>query len=504
MIPFEENTHSSTTDIDTAVNEQDTYDVVVVGGGINGVSMLLEACSRGLKSLLIQSDDLAEGASANPTALVGGNLRQLEDFCFADVKSNFDELAIAQQRAPHLVRPIPVLPLNNPEARSRSRLRTGIYVYNKLTNKKLKYKIAIAPQLELLRDPSDFLGIQFTECLTKQARMIIAIAQQATLRGAKILPHHKVTSATRGKKLWQLGTCAKSTNENSLISARWLINCSGCFTNTFLDQTLHVKTRAKARVLVSGQLFIKAKQAWRTAAMMQLGDKSLVSASPFGDQICIEPIVAEDESEEAKDTAIEQVIEQWNRYFKQQLTRDNITHCRWSLTASSDSLNESPKEITECLLDLNNPGNAAPLLSLFGLDTVKHRRFAEQGLDILEVFTDSPKIKYETESTLPGGHFPGGDIHAFTQELELAHPYIEKTLIQRWVRTYGSQTTKLLSEVRKLDDLGEHIGQGLYEAEVEYLVNNEWVCDAQSILWRRTYLGMKFSDEQITRLEARF
>ena len=103
---------------------------------------------------------------------------------------------------------------------------------------------------------------------------------------------------------------------------------------------------------------------------------------------------------------------------------------------------------------------------------------------------------------LPGGDLPHGDFEEFVRRLRTAAPWLPADLARRYARGYGSRVDKLLAGARSLGDLGEHLGGGLYEAELEYLRRHEWAVTATDVLWRRSKLGLHVGDDTIARVEA--
>ncbi|MEE9208905.1 MAG: glycerol-3-phosphate dehydrogenase C-terminal domain-containing protein, partial [Kiloniellales bacterium] len=106
-------------------------------------------------------------------------------------------------------------------------------------------------------------------------------------------------------------------------------------------------------------------------------------------------------------------------------------------------------------------------------------------------------------AALPGGDMPGADFDAFLAELEAARPWLPEGLARRLARAYGTRVEALLGPARGLEDLGEDLGGGLTEAEVDYLMGHEWAASAEDILWRRSKLGLHLSREAEARLEDR-
>jgi glycerol-3-phosphate dehydrogenase len=102
---------------------------------------------------------------------------------------------------------------------------------------------------------------------------------------------------------------------------------------------------------------------------------------------------------------------------------------------------------------------------------------------------------------LPGGDFPVDGVEALIAQLGATYPFLSPRLARRLVRTYGTEAFRLLGDAKSLSDLGRDFGAGLTEAEVNWLVRNEYALSAQDILWRRTKLGLHMNDEQVRALD---
>ncbi|WP_016677473.1 glycerol-3-phosphate dehydrogenase C-terminal domain-containing protein, partial [Yersinia pestis] len=100
---------------------------------------------------------------------------------------------------------------------------------------------------------------------------------------------------------------------------------------------------------------------------------------------------------------------------------------------------------------------------------------------------------------LPGGDI-GGSRDSYTVQLRHRYNWLPEGLARRYTRTYGSHSELILANATRLESLGEHFGHGLYEAELRYLVENEWVVELDDAIWRRTKLGMALSDEEKQRV----
>jgi len=96
----------------------------------------------------------------------------------------------------------------------------------------------------------------------------------------------------------------------------------------------------------------------------------------------------------------------------------------------------------------------------------------------------------------------GGDRDAYAKKLTQQFAWLTPTLARRYARTYGSHAQLILSGAQSLQDLGENFGHELYEAELRYLVEKEWVVELDDAIWRRTKLGMWLDTTQKQRVQA--
>ena len=100
---------------------------------------------------------------------------------------------------------------------------------------------------------------------------------------------------------------------------------------------------------------------------------------------------------------------------------------------------------------------------------------------------------------MPGGEL-GGDRDDYAAKLRRRYPFITESLARHYARTYGSNSELILGQAGSIEDLGEHFGHELYEAELRYLVEHEWVRRLDDAIWRRTKLGMWLNAEEQSRV----
>src|SRR5499426_2809021 len=176
--------------------EKESFDILVIGGGITGAGIAFDAASRGLRVSLVEKRDFAAGTSSRSTKLIHGGLRYLEHFDFALVREGLRERAILGKNAPRLVRPFPfVIPIYKNSRRNYDhslKMRLGLWLYDLLAG---RYNIArhkrlsrdealrFAPQL----DPQGLKGaFLYYDAVTNDSRLVVEIVKAARAHGAEI------------------------------------------------------------------------------------------------------------------------------------------------------------------------------------------------------------------------------------------------------------------------------------------------------------------------------
>ena len=167
------------------------------------------------------------------------------------------------------------------------------------------------------------------------------------------------------------------------------------------------------------------------------------------------------------------------------------------LEDESDVLSEVTRDYK---LELDAPDNKAPLLSVFGGKITTYRRLAEEAMALLQEPLDNLKPPWTAAAPLPGGDMPDADFERFLDALKRRYPWLPAPLAKRYAHAYGTRAERLLADAKSVADLGADIGEGLHEAEVNYLTFYEWALTAKDVLWRRSMLGLHVSPATATRL----
>lgn len=219
--------------IQKCINEE--YDLIVIGGGITGAGITLDAISRGFKVLLLEKSDFASGTSSRSTKLIHGGLRYLKQFEIGLVRESGTERAVVHNLAPYLVHPEKMfLPIVKGGSFSKWSASLAISVYDMLANvrkedrkKSLSKKASL--QLEpLLKEDNLKGGILYSEYRTDDARLTIEIIKKAVELGADVFNYCEVddliyeNASVTGCKFLD-----KTSRKSYIVKSKFVISAAG-------------------------------------------------------------------------------------------------------------------------------------------------------------------------------------------------------------------------------------------------------------------------------------
>src|SRR5260370_2503087 len=181
-------------------------DLLVGGGGIDGVAIARDAAGRGLSVLLCEKGDLAGATSSASSKLIHGGLRYIEHGAWRVVREGLAEREVLLRMAPHLVHPLRVVLPHGPGARPRWMVRAGLWLYDRLGGART---LPASRQLDLRDDPlgaplreTARFGFAYSDCRTDDARLTVLTARDAASRRAEIATRTPLGAARREAGLW--------------------------------------------------------------------------------------------------------------------------------------------------------------------------------------------------------------------------------------------------------------------------------------------------------------
>lgn len=491
---------------------ENTYDLAIIGGGINGCGIARDAAGRGLKVFLCEQDDLASGTSSAATKLIHGGLRYLEHYEFRLVREALMEREVLWGIAPHIIWPLRfVLPYHK-GLRPAWILRLGLFIYDHLGGRKL---LPPTKTLDLTRDeagqplkPGAFSkGFEYSDCWVDDSRLVVLNARDAADRGATILTRTKAVSAERGADSWSLVLADRDTGERRTIRAKVLVNAAGPWVGQVLNSTLRLNTKEKIRLVQGSHIVVKKLYDHSRCYIFQNADGRIFFAVPYEQDFTLIGTTDLDyegdpEDVKASPQEIDYICRSASGYFAKPVTEADIVWVYSGVRPLYDKGDGSAQEATrDYVLSLNTEGKA-PLLSVFGGKLTTYRRLAESALEMLQPYFPASKAKagWTGRAALPGGGFPREGTTALATEIAASWPFLEPEYISRLVRQYGTKAKDILKGSSSQAALGRDFGATLTEAEVTYLTSAEWARTAEDIVWRRTKLGLRLTTDQTDNL----
>ncbi|MCQ8186456.1 glycerol-3-phosphate dehydrogenase [Parvularcula maris] len=493
----------------------DLYDLVVVGGGINGAGIARDAAGRGLSVYLCERDDLASHTSSWSSKLIHGGLRYLEHKEFRLVRESLIEREVLLQAAPHLIRPLRfVLPYHK-GLRPAWMLRTGLFLYDHLGGRKLlpptkTLNLSNSPYGAPLKD-SFTKGFEYSDCFADDARLVAVNAMDARAKGADIHTRTRMTAGRRAEGVWQL-TMQPESGAPYEVRARAVVNAAGPWVTDLFDGLAPLKPRKKIRLVKGSHIVVTPRFADDRAYILQSADNRIIFAIPYlnGATLIGTTDVAYqgDPAEVAiSDDETDYLLALANEYFAAPCTRDDILSTYSGVRPLYDDLSrEDVSTVTrDYAFDIDDADGGAPLLSVYGGKLTTYRKLAEHALAELSSFLPHAGAPWTSSASLPGGEVRFEDFPAFRDEMSARYAFMKAPNLDRLISAYGTMLPDILRDASSLEGLGEHLGCGLYEAELDHLRRSEFVTRADDVLFRRTKLGLQDTDGKLrAKLSQRF
>ena len=490
----------------------DVLDLLVVGGGINGVGIARDAAGRGLKVVAVERRDLASATSSSSTKLIHGGLRYLEYYEFRLVREALSEREVLLESAPHIIWPLRFVLPHERTLRPAWMIQIGLFLYDHLGGRKRlpgSHRVALnqAPYSNGLK-PGLETGFEYSDCWVNDARLVVLNALDARERGAEILTRTTCTSARREGDLWRVELRADS-GETRTLHAKALVNAAGPWAGEFLSRELGRNTAATLRLVKGSHIVVDRLYEGQHAFILQNADRRIVFTIPYeGRFTLIGTTDVPYEGDPAK-TAISPEETQYlcdvvNRYFAKNLSPADVV---WTYSGVRPLFDEDGSESASAVsrdyvLDLDDNGGKAPLLNVFGGKITTYRRLSEHALQKLKPFVPAARGDWTRGATLPGGDIANADFETFATEQARRYSWLPAAMVRRLCRAYGTRIARVIGDARGVNDLGRNFGADLTQREVDYLKDQEWAATAEDVLWRRSKLGLHMRPEERAALEA--
>ncbi|MDP4751551.1 MAG: glycerol-3-phosphate dehydrogenase [Candidatus Nanopelagicales bacterium] len=492
----------------TALGESE-FDILVIGGGINGVGIALDAASRGLSVALVESGDFASGTSSKSSKLIHGGLRYLEQYDFRLVREAlYERELMVTTLSPHLVKPVSFLYPLHEKLIERTYVGAGMALYDALrgfkralpwhkhlTQKKVS---EIAPSLRL-----DVItgGFQYFDAQVDDARHTMSIARTAAKYGAVI------TTRTRCEEVIKNGKRVVGAKIRDLISdevievrAKATIMASGVWSDQ-LHEKFGLKAGYSVRMSKGSHIVVPKSAINSQSGVIIKTDLSVLFIIPWGEQWIVGTTDTDyQESKEeplASSDDVSYIINQANRVLEPKLRRDQVIGVFAGLRplVSTDPDSPTTKLSREHVVDSPTPG----FVSIAGGKYTTYRVMAEDAVD--EAVNHLRRIV--PDSTTENLAIIGAEGYSvlINKIPKLAKEYgLAEDTIRHLLDRYGSLFEEVLAQAKDDSTLLEPLIEGLpyIKAEALYAITHEAALSIDDLLSRRTRIAFEASDSGLS------
>jgi glycerol-3-phosphate dehydrogenase len=484
----------------------DPFDILVIGGGVTGVSIARDAALRGYRAALVERADYASGTSSKSSKLVHGGVRYLESFDFGLVFEASRERRYALRNSPHLVRPLPfVFPVHTDDPRPLWQIAIGMWLYDALaTFRNIERHHIWGKRLALREEP--VIGPQgltgaahYYDATTDDARLTLAIAQDAHQAGAVMANYAQVVGLLReGQNVAGAQVRDQVTGDEFEVRARVVANASGPWTDYLLKMADPDAAR-RLRPTKGVHLIIPRQRVYSRSAITLFSprDRRLMFLIPWGQFAVIGTTDTDYEGDpadvyaDAEDVAY--ILEAERHAFPVAgLSEADIISSYAGLRPLIASDAPTGYKVSREHQILNT---APAFYTIAGGKLTTWRSMAEQMVDELAGYLGRehgmrPARPGPTVSRiLPGGDIPDWETYLASRVVELGRRLGPET-VTHLVTTYGTNYTQVLALAEGDGRLAELLVPGLpyLKAEVIYAVRAEMAVTLEDVLGRRTHI----------------
>lgn len=504
------------------------FQVLIVGGGITGAGLALDAALRGLRTALIEKRDFSAGTSSRSTKLIHGGLRYLEHFDFALVREGLLERAILTKIAPHLAEPFPFLvPIYRDRRRNYDhplKMRAGMILYDLLagrhglgSHRRLSRQEALdfAPKLDVRGLEGALL---YYDGLTDDSRLVVEVMKTAHRHGACIVNHAGVMGFLYDTDGQVIGARVRDLRtRRELIARSWIvINATG----VWMEETLRLSGGRQQEVgktvrpskgihLTVSADRLPVKGAW---LIPSLTGHRFYFVVPWEGRVNIG--TTDTDYQGAKDTPravkeeVDEILAAINAYFPsaQLDPTDVITSWAGLRPLISDPKVKSTTDVSRKEEVLETPDG---LISIAGGKLTTYRLMAEHGIDLAEKRLRQKGLMERTsqsatrDTPISGGEMSRAEMVDLAIRIAAEENLLRETA-EHLVFSYGSEAPRLIELMREDERLREPLVPGLphVAAEVIHAVREEMALTPADVLTRRTRLAMLAGADSLACVET--
>ena len=502
---------------DLAQIQRTEFDVIVIGGGINGAGVARDAALRGLKTILVEKNDFASGSSSWSSRLIHGGLRYLEYFEFPLVRESLKEREVLLRTAPHLVTPLQLtIPIYGDRSRPYWKIWAGMILYDIFSYDKTLPSHRMLPkqkfkQLFRSLDSENLAGGSqyYDGQVTLAERLCLENILSAQNAGATVLNYAEVIElAIKDSRITDVVCKDKLTGESFTISGSAdavAVNTAG----PWIDRVCQRGNKAGEEVKIGNTkknggtkgshivvdpfpgapgstLYVEAKSDGRPFFIIPWLDKYLIGTTDLPYKDDIDNIKADNEE-------IDYLLRETNSIIPTaKLERDDVKFTYSGVRPLPNSDGKKPGSITRkhIIFDHRKEG-VKNLFTLIGGKLTTYRNVGEEIVDLIFKRTKRSLLPCQTDSLpLPGCIFPSDK--RIQKAIAEYSSTLSATTIDHLFSVYGARALEVLALTKDNAELCQPLSANVpdIKAQIVYAVESEQAHNLVDILRRRTTLAM--------------
>ncbi|MES1180095.1 MAG: glycerol-3-phosphate dehydrogenase, partial [Hyphomicrobium sp.] len=412
------------------------YDLLVIGGGINGAGIAADAAMRGLSVFLAEADDLAGATSSASSKLIHGGLRYLEHFEFRLVREALAEREVLLANAPHVVHPLRFVLPHVHGMRSPLLMRTGLFLYDHLASRQT---LGGSQSLDLRLDPAGAplvaelaQGFTYWDCRVDDARLVVLNAIQARQAGACIKTRTPVTGLKTESGFWIATAGAHQVKARAVVNAAgpWVSDIAKLLRGS-VDIPLPI-----VRLVKGSHIVVPRIAGANDAYTFQNRDGRVIFALPFEDDFTLigtTDVVFAGDPRDMKCTDDEEgyLLDVANRFFRKPLTRHSVVWNFAGVRPLDEDGSESASTVSrDYRLEIRTQ-NIPPILHVIGGKITIYRKLAEAALQLLQPHFPQMRLGRTLSTPLPGGDLGGRSFEDLFEDLARKKSGFGKSFLRR-------------------------------------------------------------------------
>ncbi len=481
------------------------FDVIVIGGGINGVGIARDASLRGLKVALIEKNDFGSGTSSTSAKLIHGGLRYLETFQFGIVLESVNERNIQLKIAPHIVKPIDfIIPTYKNDRVKKWLILLGLYFYDlfskfKRPRHKNLNKEQILKLVPWLKKDNLIGGGLYRDAITDDARLCLVNVQAAQETGAIVLNYVEANNIRKEEgndNIWIVSAKDKLTEEEIEIKGRAVVTVAGVWTKKLLSsEKVNKILFSLGSHIVYPQRFKDFGIAYSYQSRKGGGfiipwrNKTLIGTTDSVYKCLSEYIHTPKEDIEFLYEEAKRITENSSFFAKDKI---QATYAGIRPLFANERIMK--KEVTDVSREYKIIELERGFIAVIGGKLTTYRSLAKKVVDKLV----KKRFKISKKCLTDKVKLPGSDVEDYDREKKIILRQLEdigldKECSEHLLDTYGTRTKQIITIIRENPALKDRISPNkqLIKAEIDYMLENEFVETVQDIMRRRTWLNLE-------------